>query len=174
MREVMQLQTGHVHTDRNILMAPQVVQALEYYLGITYIPDSEVVDRLLGVPTQLLHLAVAVSCWGRAGSCQPTTTDTELLGNKGGTPPYNPALACSLGGPSTHFPGFGQHQEQGNCPPLLVPRCRARLAPCCCLCWPIPRCGPSDVMARPAHACLPGILQLLLGCPCTPACPLHV
>ncbi|KAL4451392.1 hypothetical protein ABPG77_009472 [Micractinium sp. CCAP 211/92] len=42
----------------------KVVQALEYYLGITYIPDSEVVDRLLGVPTQLLHLAVA----GPAGS----------------------------------------------------------------------------------------------------------
>lgn len=67
MREVMQLQTGQVHTDRNILMTPQVVQALEYYLGITYIPDSEVVDRLLGVPTQLLHQAVAVSCWGAGG-----------------------------------------------------------------------------------------------------------
>ncbi|KAL4420686.1 hypothetical protein ABPG75_010342 [Micractinium tetrahymenae] len=39
----------------------KIVRALEYYLGLTHIPDSQVVDQLLGVPTYLLHQAVESS-----------------------------------------------------------------------------------------------------------------
>lgn len=37
------------------------MSALAYYLGLRYIPDSRVVDELLGVPTHLLHAIVDVS-----------------------------------------------------------------------------------------------------------------
>lgn len=45
---------------------PQVMSALAYYLGLRYIPDSQVVNELLGVPTHLLHAIVDVS-GGRRG-----------------------------------------------------------------------------------------------------------
>lgn len=41
-------------------LLPQVLNALAYYLGLTYIPDARVVDQLLGVPTYQLHEAVEV------------------------------------------------------------------------------------------------------------------
>lgn len=49
-----------VYSKRRPFCPRQVVRALECYLGITYIPDSRVVDQLLGVPTHLLHQAVEV------------------------------------------------------------------------------------------------------------------
>ena len=38
----------------------QVLDGLNYYLGVTYIPDDRVVHELLGVPTFLLHEAIDV------------------------------------------------------------------------------------------------------------------
>lgn len=42
-------------------LPPQVMSALAYYLGLRYIPVSQVVNELLGVPTHLLHSIVDVS-----------------------------------------------------------------------------------------------------------------
>ena len=41
----------HTHTN-NLL---QVTNAMEYYFGIRDIPDDQVVDQLLGIPTYKLH-----------------------------------------------------------------------------------------------------------------------
>jgi hypothetical protein len=53
-----------------------VLDGLNYYLGITDIPDDRVVHELLGVPTYLLHEAIDVRApavlWvpgGDAGLC---------------------------------------------------------------------------------------------------------
>ena len=44
------------------------MSALAYYLGLRYIPDSRVVDELLGVPTHLLHTIVDVRRGGKEWS----------------------------------------------------------------------------------------------------------
>jgi len=47
----------------------QVGRAFAYYYGVTAIPDAQVVNELLGVPTYLLHQLVEVSagCAAAAG-----------------------------------------------------------------------------------------------------------
>lgn len=108
-----------------LLPSPQVTSALAYYLGLRYIPDSQVVNELLGVPTHLLHSIVDVSGEGGRYWCVnvqqpagiPAPVTRDVLDLTCSTAPHNSCFVGPRQGPEGRLllTALGSSEVRGQC-----------------------------------------------------------